>query len=136
MRQVRKLQPTKRNTLIFDLDETLIHCNDNANAPSSVLLDLKFPGGEVVKAGINVRPKAVETLRLLSKHFEIMVFTASHECYGSVVCDYLDPEGEYISERYYRDSCFKIKEGYYVKDIRIIDRPIHKMLLIDNVFVT
>ena len=77
--------------------------------PYDTLLELNFPGGDIVKAGINVRARASETLRILSSHFEIMVFTASHECYGSVVCDYLDPTNSYISQRYFRDSCFKTK---------------------------
>lgn len=93
MKPVRELKPALRNTIIFDLDETLIHCNDTTSMPYDVILELKFPGGETAKAGINVRPKAIETLKTLAKHFEIIVFTASHECYGSVVCDYLDPYG-------------------------------------------
>lgn len=55
---IRELTPTNKNTIIFDLDETLIHCNDNTSMPYDVMLDIKFPGGEIVKAGINVRAKA------------------------------------------------------------------------------
>ena len=46
-------------------------------------------------------------LKELAEHFEIIVFTASHECYGNVVVDYLDPKREFISHRYFRDSCYK-----------------------------
>lgn len=30
----KKLPPTNRKTIIFDLDETLIHCNESADMPS------------------------------------------------------------------------------------------------------
>jgi CTD small phosphatase-like protein 2 len=60
------------------------------------------------------------------------VFTASHECYGHVIADYLDPHNRWISHRYFRDSCHKTPNGY-IKDLRVIDRPISNILLIDNV---
>ena len=55
---LRHLPPTSKPTLIFDLDETLIHCNENANLPCDVLLPIKFPNGATVKAGVNIRPYA------------------------------------------------------------------------------
>lgn len=96
-------------------------------------MPIKFPNGQTLKAGINVRPYAKECLEELSKHFELIVFTASHECYGSVIVDYLDPKRELIAHRYFRDSCFKTEEGFYVKDLRVVDRDLSKVLLIDNV---
>lgn len=38
-----------KKTLVFDLDETLIHCNENSNIPSDVMLPIQFPTGEVIK---------------------------------------------------------------------------------------
>ena len=32
-------------SLILDLDETLIHCNDNLSLPHDVTLKIKFPTG-------------------------------------------------------------------------------------------
>ena len=34
---------------MFDLDETLIHCNENSNIPSDVVLPIKFPTGEIIE---------------------------------------------------------------------------------------
>ena len=34
-----------RKTVILDLDETLIHCNENANMVSDIKLPIKFPTG-------------------------------------------------------------------------------------------
>ena len=33
---------------------------------------------------------------------------------------------------YFRDSCYKSPEGFYIKDLRVIDRPLDRMLLVDN----
>jgi len=38
-----------KKTLVFDLDETLIHCNENSNIPSDVVLPIKFPTGEIIE---------------------------------------------------------------------------------------
>ncbi len=34
-----------KKTIIFDLDETLIHCNDNVSLSNDVKLPIKFPTG-------------------------------------------------------------------------------------------
>lgn len=50
-------------TLILDLDETLIHCNENLSIPHDVTLKIKFPTGEKIDAGVNVRPYAIQLLK-------------------------------------------------------------------------
>lgn len=122
-----------RNTLVFDLDETLIHCNESIEVPHDVLLNITFPNGDSTKAGVNVRPHAQETLKELAEMFDLVIFTASHECYANVVIDYLDPKGTLIKGRYFRDSCFRTPEGLYIKDLRVLNRPLDKLILIDNV---
>ena len=97
-----------------------------------MLLPIKFPNGATVKAGVNIRPYARECLEELSKDYELIVFTASHECYANVIIDYIDQK-RLISYRYFRDSCWKSDEGFYVKDLRVIDRDLKNVLLIDNV---
>lgn len=122
-----------KRTLVFDMDETLIHCNESLDMPADVVLPIIFPNGEVVEAGINVRPYAIEILRELSQHYEIMVFTASHSCYANVVLDYLDPHEEFIHHRLFRESCVVTDEGLHVKDLRVIgNRNLQDLILVDN----
>lgn len=127
-----EIAPFKKS-IILDLDETLIHCNENQNDDYDVRVPVNFPTGEVIEAGINIRPYAKELLNELSKEFEVIVFTASHSCYANPVIDFLDPDGTYISRRLFRDNCVQIAEGFYVKDLRILkNRDLKNVLLVDN----
>lgn len=124
-----------KKTLIFDLDETLIHCNDNPEAPCDIKVPIKFKGGDVVEAGLVIRPYAVECLQKLSKVFEIVIFTASHSCYANIVLNLLDPENKYITFRLFREHCFKTKEGIFIKDLRVFaNRKMKDLIIIDNAF--
>ena len=42
--------------MIFDLDETLIHCNDSKNRIDNVILPIKYESGEIldVKLELNL----------------------------------------------------------------------------------
>lgn len=61
------------------MDETLIHCVDDVQKEETdVILEINFDNEETVYAGINIRPYLVECLTEASKHFQVIVFTASH----------------------------------------------------------
>jgi TFIIF-interacting CTD phosphatase-like protein len=66
-----------RKLIIFDLDETLVHCSENLVA-ADVVLPITFPTGEQVGAGINIRPYVIDCLTAANQLFEVAVFTASH----------------------------------------------------------
>ena len=52
--------PAQKKTIIFDMDETLIHCVDDIESENpDAVLNITFPGGDIVEAGINVRPYAL-----------------------------------------------------------------------------
>ena len=38
-----------KKTIVFDLDETLIHCNDTLEKPCDVVLPIQFDTGEIIK---------------------------------------------------------------------------------------
>ena len=110
-----------------------MHCCDDLTANPDVVLPVTFPSGEIVNAGINIRPYAKQCLEETNKAFEVMVFTASHKCYADVVLDYLDPTGEFIHTRLYRESCI-VTDGIYIKDLRILaNRNLKDVIIVDNV---
>ncbi|KAL4505421.1 hypothetical protein ABPG72_002483 [Tetrahymena utriculariae] len=131
--QLGPRNPKYKKTLIFDMDETLIHCNESASTPSDVIIDVRFPTGEYIQAGINIRPYAIEILQELSEEFEIVIFTASHSCYAQAVIEYLDPHKKHVHHRFYRDQCIQTPQGVYIKDLRVFqDRQLNEIVLIDN----
>jgi Dullard-like phosphatase family protein len=127
-------QPHLTKTLIFDMDETLIHCVDDIEEERpQVVLDVAFDDGEVVQAGINIRPYARECLKAANELFQVIVFTASHKWYADVVLNHLDPTGELIHYRLYRDSWYKTDDNVYIKDLRIIqNREMCDIVIVDN----
>ncbi|CAD8092753.1 unnamed protein product [Paramecium sonneborni] len=129
--------PLKQNckfqkTVVFDLDETLIHCNENQSLKADVYLHIKFPTGDIVQAGINIRPYAKWILIELSKVCEVIIFTASHQCYASQVIQHLDPNNELLSAQVFRDGCVLSSEGVHIKDLRIFRRDLKDIVLVDN----
>jgi len=100
---------SKRKTFIFDLDETLIHCETNLSKQHDFAVTMNFPNGKTVQAGIKVRPGAMETIRKLKPFAEIIVFTASHNCYMAPILDKLDPNKELFDHYFCRRNCIIIK---------------------------
>ena len=78
-----------------------------------------------------MRPYAKDLLKKLSKHFEIIVFTAGNKCYADPILDHIDPTGV-ISHRLYRESCTFVGNQIFVKDLRILGRKLENVVLIDN----
>lgn len=122
----------RKKTIVFDLDETLVHCLGSDLDSAAVVLPLRLPSGEVTVVGLNIRPFARECLYEANRHFEVIVFTASQKCYADVVLDYLDPSGALIHHRLYRENCLNIA-GVHVKDLRILaKRHLEDIVLVDN----
>lgn len=82
----------------------------------------------------------MECLKEANKHFEVVVFTAGTKNYANSILDILDPTGELIQHRLYRDSCLEIKvEGtsLYVKDLRILGgRSLEDIVIVDNAVIS
>lgn len=126
--------PSIQKVVVFDLDETLVHCLEDFE-PDGVdhVITIEFPDGEVVDAGLNIRPYAYETLKAANENFQVVVFTASHQSYADAVLDFLDPNHELIQKRLYRDHCVETQEGIFIKDLRVItNRDLKDVLLVDN----
>ena len=51
-----------KKLLIFDLDETLIHCIEDTTKPFDLPIEV-CNGSEVIKAGFNIRPHAYDCLK-------------------------------------------------------------------------
>ena len=93
MRSVELPKTIHQKTIIFDLDETLVHCIDDVeNNQFDLPISVTFPTGETIDAGINVRPYTYECLKKAIQNYQVVVFTASHKAYADVVLDTLEKE--------------------------------------------
>ena len=85
----------------------------------------------LIQAGVKIRPHCQEFLKELATFAEIIIFTASASSYADVVLDYLDPQNVLFSYRLYRHHC-TLEKGYFVKDLRIVNRNPENSVLVDN----
>lgn len=121
--------------LVFDLDETLVHCifNDKDIHDAHVFLDIKMPNGRSTRTGFNIRPYWKELMDAVKDDWEIVVFTASCQNYADTILDHLDPQNYYFKNRFYRETCWKTPDGVYVKDLRVFHQyKMEEIVLIDN----
>ncbi len=82
---------------------------------------------------VKIRPFAKEFLKKMKEHYEIIVFTAAVSSYAETVVKELDPEKKYISYIFDRNFCLETKNGFYIKDLRIIkNRDLKNMIIVDN----
>lgn len=129
------INPTKK-LLLFDLDETLVHCFEGEPKKHSAKTRKCFLQTEtqILKCDVNVRPFVNQALRRLKQAgFELGIFTASSQDYADAIIEQIiDPFQELISVRLYRQHCFKTEDGIFIKDLRILSHPLNQTLLIDN----
>ena len=99
-----------------------------------VRVDITTPSGQLIKdVGFNIRPYTKQLLQAANKNYEVCVFTASTPQYADSIVDYLDPTGELIQHRFYRNTCVKTESGEYIKDLRVFKNvDIKNILLVDN----
>lgn len=125
---------------VFDLDETLSHCEMTDYNNSDAVLHLSINGKEK-KFGLNIRPYIYECLKKIKEHYILVLYTASQQLYGETVLNYIDPEQELFSYRLYRHNCIQIKielpdhdekQLFYIKDLRIFQIPLSKIVIVDN----
>ena len=67
----------------------------------------------------------------VSQWFELVVFTASMEIYGTAVADKLDQNQGMLNRRYYRQHC-TLDFGSYTKDLSAICSDLSSVFILDN----
>ena len=67
----------------------------------------------------------------MSQWYELVVFTASMEIYGTAVADKLDRNKGMLRRRYYRQHC-TVDFGSYTKDLSAINPDLASVFILDN----
>lgn len=94
----------KKNTLIFDMDETLVAAKFEGRVPAGFEPTFKFPFKEC-EIMVRLRPYVIDCLERLSNIYEILVFTAGEQEYADNILDYIDPDHKIFLKRLYRQDC-------------------------------
>ena len=119
-----------KKTLILDLDETLVHSGFHPfNRNSDITLNIKVDGKNHTIYVLK-RPYVEEFLSEISPYYEIIIFTASISEYASPLLDLLD-KNKLTSGRLFRQHCL-FNHGLYLKDIKIVQRDLKDVIIIDN----
>jgi len=123
-------QTESKPTLVLDLDETLVHCStmEMENAHFNFTADFH---GKLYNISGKKRPGLTAFLAHVSQLWEVVVFTASTSVYADQVVDIIDPRGQYISKRLFRESCTNV-EGNYIKDLASLNRDLKQTIIVDN----
>uniref|UniRef100_A0A8C5QGS9 protein-serine/threonine phosphatase n=1 Tax=Leptobrachium leishanense TaxID=445787 RepID=A0A8C5QGS9_9ANUR len=133
-----RLNQVKRKVLVLDLDETLIHSHHDGvlrptvrpGTPPDFILKVvidKHP----VRFFVHKRPHVDFFLEVVSQWYELVVFTASMEIYGSAVADKLDNNKGVLRRRFYRQHC-TLELGSYIKDLSVVHSDLSSVVILDN----
>lgn len=129
-------QQGQKRLAIFDLDETLIHCELDANKESQCKIEILLPCKKIKTIGLNIRPHWREELLKIKKKYHVVIYTASHQSYADSVLNYLDPLKEIFEYRLYRNNCTSVvyeDNTYYIKDLRIFQGiSLKDIVIVDN----
>jgi len=126
----RKARRSPCNTLVLDLDETLVHSTlDASDAP-----DFSFPvdfNNQQHMVNVRRRPELAAFMERVSELFEVVIFTASQRVYAERLLDIIDPGARVFRHRIFRDSCVVV-DGNYLKDLTVLGRDLARTIIVDN----
>jgi len=69
-------------------------------------------------------------LEKASEDFEVVVFTAALPIYANAALDFIDPMGELIRHRLFRESCVQSHGYAFVKDLSRLGRDMSRIVLV------
>lgn len=121
-------------TIVFDLEETLTCVKENDEGkPDGWMSVIKSESKQRMKLGIYYRPFLTDCLkRLKALGCELIVWSSGATEYANKLISSIDKENEIFDMRLFKDNCYITSKGLCIKDIRIINRPLHKCIIVDN----
>ena len=126
----------KKRLAIFDLDETLIHCELKDIDSAQKKIKIKMSTSIEKTIGLNIRPNFERSILKIKEKYHVIMFTASLQKYADAVMDEIDPTGSLFEYRLYRNNCTQIKvenQIYYIKDLRVLKNiSLDDIVIIDN----
>ena len=102
-----------KKIVVFELESTLV---------SYYIEDLNLKNGANNTLGINIRPHLKESLDLIKKNYNIVIYSSGSKNYVDAILDFIDPEHNYFNLRLYREHCNKFiinNKIYFTKNLNI-----------------
>ena len=118
-----------KKCLVLDLDETLVHSSLSPIENPDMTIPVHIEG-TIHNVYVAKRPRVDKFLAEMSKHYEIVVFTASLREYADVLLDRLD-FNRVIRHRLYREHCTRCGDEF-LKDIGALGRNLSDIVLVDD----
>ena len=109
--------PSKKYTLVLDLDDTLIHFRVNHTHNDEGVLKL--------------RPGVATFLKVIKEFYEIILFTEASEAYTELIMEAFN-KNNFFDYKFYRQHTIIIGQDF-VKDLQRIGRPLDKIIILDNI---
>ncbi len=107
----------KEFSLVLDLDETLI--------------SFKIDENDEGKGILRFRPGLDHFLDLVSKYYELIIFTAATKEYADPILDAIESNKLYFDYRLYRQHTI-VYNNDFIKDLSKLGRDLSKVVIVDN----
>ena len=119
-------KPNKK-TVVFELESTLV---------SYYIEDLNIDEEKSNSLGINIRPHLMESLDVIKKDYNIVIYSSGSKIYVDAILDFLDPKHEYFNFRLYREHCNRYiinNKIYFTKNLNIFKNicPLKDIVMVD-----
>ena len=142
----QKLEDVGKLTVVLDIDETLIHTDMYGDLEKKVKNNSEAdtehcsnPTSDYFKIGLEGydlkvyrRPHLEWFLKEASQKFELVTFTAGEKFYASKVLSHLDPNHHLVEHRFFRHNCTPLGHMKYTKNLSYLNRPLNRVVLVDN----
>lgn len=118
-------------TVVLDLDNTMVFTSNKPFKLSDFVIMVPIESG-YQKLYVVKRPYLDQFLNKLSKVANLYLFSAGEKVYVDQVVQNIDPFGNLFKKIYYRDSCKKDSNGFYIKDLSVLGTPLERTILVDD----
>ena len=121
-------EPTSKLTLVFELDEVLALASVFPVTHTTSEVQYTSPEG-FFKFFVAFRPGLMDFFAFVKQHFELVLFTSATQEYAEACLQKLDPT--LFERRFYRSDC-EAKGKTFVKNLKVLNRPLSQVILLET----
>ena len=131
---------TKPILVVVDMDHTLIHGFIGAKQAKLVYLHTTgYQPSQIIRFRVNgqscvvfKRPGVEKVILEMSKHYDLVLWTAGTQSYADPIVDWLDPEKVIFSKQVYHTERTQSQDRRFVKNFNKLQVALSRVLILDN----